>query len=518
MIGEYAYLAAIAAVAAVSAALSLEALRHLRTPGAGSFAFLMADLAVMIGAGGGIVASRSPETANFCLDVTVGCSALTGPALLIFAFRFCGGGRRTSQWMAAALFAMPALTLAALAFGGPYDLVFQARDFIQETPRIARVVSRYGPVFHLHTAYSYACILAAMVLLARRAVRSYRMYRRQSIALLLGILAALASNALFLLRVFPPWVNPMPIGFALMGLALSWALFYGRMFEVAAVARGLLIDQMTDGMLVLDAGDRIVDFNPALQAITEIPLDRAIGSAAVGVFRDQARFLARPYGTEAAHEEISMVRQGEERRYDAQVTPLLSHRGRPMGRMIVLRDVSALAHAREELKEQAIRDPLTGLHNRRYFAERMQEELDRARRNQRPVSLIMADVDRFKSINDSYGHAAGDATLQSIAVHLGLFTRRSDVVCRYGGEEFMLLMPEMDLESAARRAEQIRQGFQAIAVRHEGSEVRATISLGVAAFPEHGATADAVLKAVDEALYRAKDCGRNRVAVYSPKR
>jgi two-component system, cell cycle response regulator len=174
-----------------------------------------------------------------------------------------------------------------------------------------------------------------------------------------------------------------------------------------------------------------------------------------------------------------------------------------------------LMSAREALREQAIRDALTGLFNRRYLEESLERELRRAEHGHEHLSVLMLDIDHFKGFNDTHGHPAGDALLKQLGALLEARTRREDVACRYGGEEFVLILPGAPLDVALRRAENLRQSVSEAMVESEGQRLGAvSISVGVACFPEHGPDARALLAAADQALYRAKNEGRDRVVVY----
>ena len=169
---------------------------------------------------------------------------------------------------------------------------------------------------------------------------------------------------------------------------------------------------------------------------------------------------------------------------------------------------------REALRQQAIRDPLTDLFNRRYMEESLEREISRASRRGTPLGIIMLDIDHFKRFNDTYGHDAGDSLLRAVAGFIKTHIRGEDIPCRYGGEEFTLILPGAPLDSSAQRAEQLRRGIEALRAEHEGQPLGSvTLSFGVAVFPEHGPTGDAVIRAADVALYRAKQEGRNRVVV-----
>ncbi len=167
---------------------------------------------------------------------------------------------------------------------------------------------------------------------------------------------------------------------------------------------------------------------------------------------------------------------------------------------------------RERLRLQSIREPLTGLFNRRYLEESAARELARCARRGLPLSLMMLDIDHFKAFNDVHGHAGGDALLARFGKLLAEHSRGEDIACRYGGEEFTLILPEAPPESALQRAEGIRAAVEAMRVRHMDRELpQVTVSIGVAAFPGDGDSPEALLHAADEALYRAKHAGRNRV-------
>jgi diguanylate cyclase (GGDEF)-like protein len=169
---------------------------------------------------------------------------------------------------------------------------------------------------------------------------------------------------------------------------------------------------------------------------------------------------------------------------------------------------------RTSLLHQSIRDPLTNLFNRRYLEETLDREVHRAVRLQRSVAVVMLDIDYFKSFNDTFGHEAGDTLLRELGSFFRNQIRGGDFACRYGGEEFTLIFPEVSLSNIVQRAERLREKVKELHVQHEGRQLGAiTISLGIALFPEHGTTGRALLQAADAALYEAKHKGRDCVVV-----
>jgi diguanylate cyclase (GGDEF)-like protein len=170
---------------------------------------------------------------------------------------------------------------------------------------------------------------------------------------------------------------------------------------------------------------------------------------------------------------------------------------------------------RELLRNQSIRDPLTGLFNRRYLEESLNRELNRANRTGRNVSLVMLDLDHFKHFNDTFGHQVGDILLKEVAGVIKSRVRAGDLACRYGGEEFSLILAEVDTEGTYKCVENIRESIKHLSLHHRGQTLGTiTVSAGIATFPSHGNTMEDLIRCADEALYRAKKIGRDCIFVY----
>lgn len=177
-----------------------------------------------------------------------------------------------------------------------------------------------------------------------------------------------------------------------------------------------------------------------------------------------------------------------------------------------LRAEKALTQANQCLRAQAVRDPLTGVFNRRFLEESLNREESRARRSQKPLGVIMIDIDHFKRFNDTFGHAAGDKVLRAISDYMQSVARSEDILCRYGGEEFVLLMANATPAALMERAEMLRKGARKLNIEFNGRDIGpVTLSAGIALFPDHGNDIRAAMAAADAALYLAKDMGRDRV-------
>jgi diguanylate cyclase (GGDEF)-like protein len=227
--------------------------------------------------------------------------------------------------------------------------------------------------------------------------------------------------------------------------------------------------------------------------------------------------------------EIPLNIAGQDRYYDLQIFPLKSPRKRYAGQIIILRDITSwklaehklsdtmveLKALQEKLYDQSVRDPLTDLYNQRFLAEIIQGEIGRAKRDAHPVSMIIMDLDRFKDINDTFGHQVGDLVLKHAAKILTGQSRASDYVFRYGGDEFLILLPSTHPQAAYQYAQRLRSHFERSCMDYTGEKITVTISSGVATFwPGEEAPEQALVNA-DSALYQAKAKGRNSVVLFT---
>jgi diguanylate cyclase (GGDEF)-like protein/PAS domain S-box-containing protein len=293
-------------------------------------------------------------------------------------------------------------------------------------------------------------------------------------------------------------------------------LRYRRLFEAAQ-----------DGILILDAQTgAITDVNPFLIKMLGYSREEFVERKLweVGAFKD----------IEASQEAFEALQKNEYIRYED--LPLRAKDGRLVdvefvsnvylvgGEKVIqcnIRDITerkqaqdALLKSQALLREQSVRDHLTGLFNRRYMEETLERELLRATRKQLSLGIIMLDVDEFKHFNDMYGHGAGDVILRELGKLLLKHVRREDIPCRYGGDEFIIVLPDASQVVTSERAEYICKKAKQSHFQFEGQALEAvTLSLGLAVFPKDGSTSAAVLKAADDALYRAKHDGRGRVVM-----
>lgn len=293
-------------------------------------------------------------------------------------------------------------------------------------------------------------------------------------------------------------------------------LRYRRLFESAQ-----------DGILILDAETgMITDVNPYLINMLGYSYDELVEKKLweVGAFKD----------IEVSREAFEALQKNKYIRYEN--LPLRAKSGKLVQVEFVsnvylvsnqkviqcnIRDITERVEAQAALRERealllelSVRDHLTGLFNRRYLEETLERELRRASRRHQPLGVIMLDIDEFKHFNDTYGHAAGDVILHELGKLVIDHTRGEDIPSRYGGDEFMIILPDASREVTCMRAELIQDHTRNYQIQFDGNILEViTISFGIAIFPEHGSTSADILRAADAALYRAKREGRDRIVV-----
>jgi len=267
-------------------------------------------------------------------------------------------------------------------------------------------------------------------------------------------------------------------------------------------------------------GPIIVYVNPAFTALTGYEADEVIGRSTRllhGPNTDPQTVAAVRAAMEAQRpirvELLNYSRDGEEFWIDTNIVPLRDAHGRVTHFATIGRDLSATRQLQQELRLMASTDPLTGLLNRRRFLEQAEKEFLRSRRYRHELAAVMLDIDHFKAINDTHGHFVGDQVLIALSRAAENLLRDIDILCRWGGEEFVILMPETPLAGAAILAERLREVLARLAVDTTAGPLHFTISAGVAARGECDAGLTDILQRADTALYAAKDHGRNRIQV-----
>jgi len=523
--------------AVLAAAIAILLNRRHSAPGRDALIWMLIGLAVWAFGYAMITVFPSLEGKIFWLRFE-NVGILTVPVFwFLFTVQYAQVDRWLSRYTGSLFFVIPVISLIFIFSENWFPLYYSSVRPLVESG--GPLVIERGPWYLVAAIQAYILNLAGMGVLIWRFVYYRNIYRQQLAVLVGAVLIPLVVNLFYQLapRIMPPLSVPIdltPISFTITALLLSAGVFGLRLFDLIPIARHTILEHIPEMVFVVDAHDRVLDANSAAQGAVGKSLEEIIGKDPLEVFQKWPELINRFLTTDETHEEIQ-IPGDPPRTLEIDISPLYNQLNKLAGRLIVAHDVTEhrwlendLQYAnealikqleeintlREELQEQAIRDPLTNAFNRRYLSEFLEKEILRAERKSAPVTIVIMDVDNFKQFNDSYGHKCGDEVLKNITKFLNDHSRRGDVVCRYGGEEFVVLMPDVSLEIGSERAEMWRQDFSEIAIEYEGMELFATFSAGVATFPQHGLTGEAILQAADKALLHSKDTGKNRVTRY----
>jgi diguanylate cyclase (GGDEF)-like protein len=368
-----------------------------------------------------------------------------------------------------------------------------------------------GPWYYAHVAVLQLSAVASALILIRNALRSDRRHRRQSLTMAVGGVFPIVAGFAFVAGLVPWGIDPAPLSLAATGIVFAIALFRLGLLEIVPAARELAIDSIRDGFVVADASGRIQDANPAILAM----LGKDTGRLSERL--DPLSTAGRALGPllelgEGTIEFTISDSEGRERRLQANAYPVVGRRGGRKGAALLISDITETTALLARLKELADKDSLTGLVNRRRFLEQADREIDLAQREGFPLGFAMADLDHFKNVNDIYGHAAGDFVLVNAARRIESALRSVDIVCRYGGEEFAILIPGAAGDDVFQAAERARAALADSPFDWEGRQISVTGSFGT----WHRATdssesLEECLRKADGAMYAAKAAGRNRV-------
>jgi diguanylate cyclase (GGDEF)-like protein/PAS domain S-box-containing protein len=438
---------------------------------------------------------------------------LLPPAWLAFTLQYTGRTRWLSRRLFLLLPVEPVAILALLTIPATQHLVhvYPPDSGAERFP----VVS-FGPAGWVNVLYSYGLVVFSTGLFVKTLAAIARPYRKQARALIGALLVPFVFNVLYNFNVGPfGRIDLTSFAFSIAVVVLVWGIFRLRLLDILPVARSRIVETMQDGVIVLDAYRRIVDLNPAAQRILGCSAARAVGRSLQELGSEYSGMLDRSGASGAAQREIQVHVGSAVRYYEITLSSIPDDRGRESGKLMVLRDISERKASEDRLEMMAHYDSLTGLPNRKLFTDRLSQAVIHARRHRQLVGLLFLDVDSFKDVNDTLGHDVGDVLLQQLAVRLQSCVRAEDTVARLSGDEFTVIIPEMEAATGAVTAatkilESLRRPMEC-----GGHELYVRTSIGICVWPTDGEDPGTLIRNADIAMYRAKAQGRNRFEFYA---
>jgi diguanylate cyclase (GGDEF)-like protein len=459
-------------------------------------------------------ANNAIETKLFAWNISY-IGVVTLPVMLVL---FASQYTRQDTWLkparVALLFLIPLITIILQWTKESHQLMYYNMHLIVDSPFLL-VEKEYGAWFWVTAIYNYILLIAGMVVLATRLFRPPRLLVDQIVYIIIAAVVPIVANLTYLFHLLPiAHADWTPCAFAISGVCLALAISRHHFMDILPVARESAIELMQEGFLVIDDQQRMVDFNRAMQEIVDLPPSAILGNPLPDAIKKQ---LMQGHNlSELKDFKIELALDVKDRLhyYSVNVSPLKFERKYSGGHVLVFHDFTERKLMEDAVKQIAYYDPLTGLPNRALFTDRADIALEEASRYKRKLALLVIDLDKFKDINDNYGHDAGDQVLQDIAVRISSAVRKIDTVSRLGGDEFIVLLPEIPGEETARVvAQRIMNGI-ARTFYCSGHEFQVTISIGFAVYPEDTLELKTLVKYSDIAMYHIKQHGRNAYARY----
>lgn len=499
----------------ITAVLSIICFQRRTAPAAKSLMFLLICSAIYGFGAGFEYMGGNVSRVIFWTHIEYLGIAWTPTAVILFSIHFSSLRLRNEKLLIVLLSCLSLTTMLIQFTTLRHELFYINPRIITDGP-IPTLVFERGIFYTIHNFYMIASFVVIITTAFIKFLRSSGLYKRQTLIILLSSCIPIFGYFLYILRLTPANLDIGPLTFPLMGLATGHGILYGHLFDFIPIANKAIFNSMQEGCIIFDNKGRVVNINSSAKQIFPSLKDTDIGNplpAEKYPFEEFEEIMKKDGRNEL---DIVLKTQDLTRCYNVSVSPILDKKLRALGKILLFNDTSRQYQLAEQLRYLATRDELTGLLTRRHFFELAEHMLSQACRNKRPLSVIIMDLDFFKSVNDSFGHQTGDTVLSQISAILMSLIRSYDLLCRYGGEEFLLLLPETHEATALEIAERIRKKIQGIPQLVESTRIETTLSLGVAGLTVvEPCTLKELIRRADTALYKAKNTGRNRTCVYS---
>ena len=508
------YILIVILAGAISFFLSMYALLKLQdAPGARPYFFVTLLSTIFTFSFAFELASISLEQVQFWLKMEYLALPFIPVFVLIMCFEYVG--QKLKQRIYYVLFIVPILTIFMLNTNDLHHLYYTSMKLSNDGPSPILELE-YGPWFYIHSIFVYLCLMIAIIVLLMQLKKSQFRFRVQVLLMAIGLIIPILAGCLYLNGLTPYGIDLGPVSMSITFIFHGVALLSFQMFHVSPIVRDKVFESMKEGVIVLNQNGAIVDYNKAILKVIPM-LD----------FRDVGKLLTDLLGKGSPLAEI--IYDGRECDYkiciDDKITyfhisfsSIKNKKNLHLGKIITFADVTERVYMQEKLKQLASMDGLTQVLNRTFFMKKAEILIDELAGTGGDVSVIMFDIDHFKKVNDTFGHEAGDIVLAHVTSIVRENIRVTDVIGRYGGEEFILCMPNTSLQEAYEIADLIRENIFAKRTTINGKDIYITSSFGISNTPieagDNSGLLQVLIRQADQALYEAKENGRNCVHMY----
>ncbi len=460
------------------------------------------------------LASTSLEQMKFWLRIEYLALPFIPVFVLLMSFEYVG--QKLKQWIQYVLFMIPITTIFMQNTNSLHHLYYSSIKVGSDGP-FPILELEWGPWFYVHSIFLFLCMIMAIIVLLMHFKKPSFRFRMQILLMVAGLIIPILASYLYLNGLSPYGIDMGPVSMSITFIFHGVALVSFQMFNVAPIARDKVFESMKEGVIVLNQNEVIVDYNKAISHVLPKLNPRDIGRSIADVLQMEPQLAEIICDAQECDYKICI--EGKLAYFHISFSPVQNKKNLYIGKIITFVNVTERVEMQEKLKQLASMDGLTQVLNRTFFMKKAEVIINTPAITRGSISIIMFDIDHFKKVNDTFGHEAGDRVLGHITNITKGIIRVTDVMGRYGGEEFILCLPNTTSPKAFEIANLIRQKISEQHMSINGKEVQITSSFGVSNTRLQAEDNDSLLLALirqaDQALYGAKKSGRNCVQIYS---
>ncbi|MGB8252981.1 MAG: diguanylate cyclase [Anaerolineaceae bacterium] len=442
--------------------------------------------------------------------IGVACMAAIPVLILVFAARLTRRKWLTRPGIIILLCIVPIITAALTATNNLHHMVFTGFSLNVLNSGFL-IKTDFGPWYPIQGIYSYILISIAIIFLFDWLRKANPAIRGQAVVLLLAILPPIVFNVIYTFGVINTIIDPTPLAFTISGFVLLWGLYRYGLLDMVPIAREMVIESIHDGVIVVDNQDSVLDINPAAAKLFEGKPGNLIGQKLKDLIKYHGNRLVIEKNEKGEYQSLHLHTNNEMIEYEVRTSPINDKSGILEGKVILFNDVTKQRRLEDELRQLSSLDHLTGLLNRRSFFIELEKQIRLAHRYHFLLSVCMLDLDRFKELNDRYGHQVGDEALAVASEMIQNTVRKTDLVARYGGDELALLLVHTGERGAMALCQRINKAVGDIIIQ---KDFQMGVSIGLTCLTKQdNETGETIIGRADRALYQAKAEGRGGIAV-----
>lgn len=435
--------------------------------------------------------------------------AFSTPLGLLFIMQYLGFHLSRKKIMA--LLAIPFISLIMVATNDMHHFHYKIFE-VDPVLGAPYVYQEIGIWYIIHGIFTFGCMFVSFLLIVKYWKETSKTYRQQLIALMCGQLIPMITAFIYLLGLTPQGVDPVPMVLWISSLLYLWSINSSRLFSVMPVAKDAIFQSINDGVIVLDESFRLIEFNQACSKVFP-QLTRSMFGVDFRKLWLEVTGQTMPFTLETTMNTQEIELDLMSHTYQVRISAL-RHVNHGNGHLLIFTDITELKKLQRMLEQQAYYDELTQIYNRRAFFQQCNQAFSEIRASSTAFTVVLMDIDYFKSVNDTYGHAVGDQLLVHVVQVCQSQLKKGELFARYGGEEFVLALKGYSLSKGEALAKQLCHCVETQPLMTIEGAIYATISCGVAEGTNEEETLYQLLNKADKALYGAKQAGRNRVHVY----